>query len=228
MCADTPHLENVRVLIVDDHEVVRRGLADLVGSQSDLAVVGEAASVAEGVRLVDAVRPDVAIVDARLEDGSGIELCRYIRQDHNRTRCLIITSYDDDEALFAAVLAGASGYVLKDVRGANLLEAVRHVAAGRSLLDPSVTGRVLARIRQGPPADPRVAGLTGQEHRILDLLADGLTNRQIAGEMHLAEQTVKNSVSAILRKLGMQRRTQAAVLGLELRERTKKARPPLA
>jgi len=207
----------VRVFLLDDHEIVRRGIADLLGSQGDIEIAGEAATVAEALDRIPAVLPDVAVLDARLPDGSGIEVCRLVRADNPEIKCLILTSYDDDEAIFAAVLAGASGYVLKQIRGSNLVEAVRQVAAGQSLLDPGVTDRVLARIREGARTDPRIAALNEQERRILDLITDGLTNRQIGEVLFLAEQTVKNNVSSLLGKLGMQRRTQAAVLGAQLR-----------
>jgi two-component system response regulator DevR len=207
----------IRVFLLDDHEIVRRGIADLLGSQDDLVVVGEASTMAEALDRVPVDAPDVAVLDARLPDGSGIEVCRLIRADHPEIRCLILTSYDDDEAVFASVLAGASGYVLKQIRGANLIDAVRQVAAGRSLLDPLVTERVLSRMRAGGAGDPRLASLNEQERKILDLITDGLTNRQIGERLFLAEQTVKNNVSTLLSKLGMQRRTQAAVFGARLR-----------
>lgn len=209
----------IRVFLLDDHEIVRRGTAELLGCEDDLQVVGEAATVEEALRRIPAVRPDVAILDARLPDGSGIDVCREIRADNPEIRCLILTSYDDDEAVFAAVLAGASGYVLKQIRGSNLVDAVRQVAAGRSLLDPGVTERVLSRIRGGGSSDPRLALLNDQERRILDLITDGMTNRQIGDTLFLAEQTVKNNVSSLLSKLGMQRRTQVAALGAQLRGR---------
>jgi two-component system response regulator DevR len=207
----------IRLFLLDDHEIVRRGVADLLGSQPDIELVGEASTVAEALDRIPAAAPDVAVLDARLPDGSGIEVCRLVRADHPQIRCLILTSYDDDEAIFAAVLAGAAGYVLKQIRGSNLIDAVRQVAAGQSLLDPGVTERVLARIRDGSSTDPRIASLNDQERRILDLITDGLTNRQIGDALFLAEQTVKNNVSSLLSKLGMQRRTQAAVLGAQLR-----------
>ncbi|MDT4937572.1 MAG: hypothetical protein QOG80_1243 [Pseudonocardiales bacterium] len=207
----------IRVFLLDDHEIVRRGIADLLGGQSDMIVVGEAATMDEALDRIPATLPDVAVLDARLPDGSGIEVCRIIRADHPDVRCLILTSYDDDEAIFAAVLAGASGYVLKQIRGANLVDAVRQVAGGRSLLDPGVTERVLSRIRESAAGDPRLASLNDQERRILNLITDGLTNRQIGEQLFLAEQTVKNNVSALLSKLGMQRRTQAAVFGARIR-----------
>jgi two-component system response regulator DevR len=207
----------IRLFLLDDHEIVRRGVADLLGREDDIEIVGEAGTAAEAVERIPLVLPDVAVLDARLPDGSGIEVCRLVRADHPDIRCLILTSYDDDEAIFAAVLAGASGYVLKQIRGSNLLDAVRQVAAGQSLLDPVVTERVLARIRDGSRTDPRIAPLNEQERRILDLITNGMTNRQIGDVLCLAEQTVKNNVSSLLAKLGMQRRTQAAVLGSQLR-----------
>ena len=210
--------QRIRVFLLDDHEIVRRGIADLLGSQADLEIVGEAATVEEALRRIPVTSPDIAVLDARLPDGSGIEVCRMIRNAHPQIRCLILTSYDDDEAVFAAVLAGAAGYVLKQIRGSNLIDAVRQVAGGHSLLDPRVTERVLDRLRGGSPAgDPRLATLSVQERRILDLIADGLTNRQIGERLFLAEQTVKNNVTSLLGKLGMQRRTQVAVLGAALR-----------
>jgi two-component system response regulator DevR len=185
---------------------------------ADFEVVGEAGTVAEALRRMPAVNPDVAILDGRLPDGSGIEVCRIVREAQPSVRCLILTSYDDDEAIFAAVLAGAAGYVLKQIRGSNLIEAVRQVAAGQSLLDPSVTARVLQRIREGKQEDARLAALNAQERKILILIAEGLTNRQIGERLFLAEKTVKNNVSSLLAKLGMQRRTQAAVFGANLRD----------
>jgi two-component system response regulator DevR len=207
----------IRVFLLDDHEIVRRGIADLLSATDDIEVVGEAATVAEALRRIPAVRPDIALLDGRLPDGSGVDVCRDIRSSHPEIRCLILTSYDDDDALFAAVMAGASGYLLKEIRGSSLLDGIRQVKAGRSLLDPSVTERVMHRLRVGSQQDPRLAGLTEREREILDLIAEGLTNRQIGERLFLAEKTVKNYVSALLAKLGMQRRTQAAVLGSELK-----------
>ena len=209
--------EVIRVFILDDHELVRRGLVDLLSSAQDMTVVGEAASVDQALRRIPAVQPDVAVLDARLPDGSGIEVCRTIRSDHPHVRCLILTSYDDDEALFAAVLAGASGYLLKDIIGASLVEDIRYVARGRSLIDPALTGKLMARLLQPPQGDPLVAGLTQREQDVLALIAEGQTNRQIGEQLALAEKTVKNYVTAILMKLGMQRRTQAAVYGSKVR-----------
>jgi two-component system response regulator DevR len=201
----------VRVYLLDDHEVVRRGLKELLESEGDIVVVGESASAAEATRRIPALRPDVAILDGRLPDGSGIDVCRDVRSVDPSIAALILTSYDDDEALFAAIMAGASGYVLKQVRGNDLVETVRRVAGGQSMLDPAVTRQVLDRLRRGPDVDPAVAPLTPQETRLLELIGQGMTNRQIAEAMHLAEKTVKNYVSAVLAKLGLERRTQAAV-----------------
>jgi two-component system response regulator DevR len=199
--------------------MVRRGIADMLEADDHITVVGEASTVAEALARIPAVQADVALLDARLPDGSGIDVCREIRSQHPVTRCLILTSYDDNEALFSAVMAGADGYLLKSIRSNNLTDAIHQVAAGRSLLDPAVTGQLLERFRTGGHADPRVAGLTEREREILDLIAGGLSNRQIGERLFLAEKTVKNHVTALLTKLGMQRRTQAAVLGAELKRR---------
>jgi DNA-binding NarL/FixJ family response regulator len=204
------------VYLVDDHEVVRRGLKELLEREDDIDVVGESGEAGEAQRRIPAIRPDVAVLDARLPDGSGIDVCREIRSRDPGIKALILTSFDDDEALFAAIMAGAAGYVLKDVRGADLVDGVRRVASGQSLLDPAVTEQVLQRLRSGPREDPRLASLTAQEKRILSLIADGLSNRQIAEQMYLAEKTVKNYVSSLLAKLGMERRTQAAVFAAKL------------
>jgi two-component system response regulator DevR len=208
----------IRVFLLDDHEVVRRGIGDLLRAEGDIEVAGEAATAAEALARIPAVRPDVAILDARLPDGSGIDVCRDIRSQLPEVRCLILTSYDDDDAIFAAVMAGAAGYLLKEIRGSSLVDAVRQIATGKSLLDPGVTERLLARIRTPDPVDTRLTSLTEREREILDLIADGLTNRQIGERLFLAEKTVKNYVSGLLAKLGMQRRTQAAVYGSELRK----------
>jgi two-component system, NarL family, response regulator DevR len=199
----------IRVFLLDDHEIVRRGLAELIGMEDDLDVVGEAGTVAEALVRIPATRPDVAVLDVRLPDGSGVEVCREIRSSMG-IPCLMLTSHADDEALFNAIVAGASGYVLKDIRGNDLINAVRQVAGGKSLLDPSMTARVLERLRNPEPAERRTKGLSEQEQRILELIGEGLTNRQIGERMHLAEKTVKNYVSSMLAKLGMERRTQAA------------------
>ena len=201
----------IRVFLLDDHEVVRRGLIDLLQAAGDIEVVGESGSAQEATRRIPALRPDVAVLDGRLPDGSGIEVCREIRSVDPSIAVLILTSYDDDEALFSAIMAGAAGYVLKQVRGSDLVDDVRRVAAGQSLLDPAVTQQVLERLRQGPVEDSALAPLTDQEKRILELIGEGMTNRQIAESVFLAEKTVKNYVSSLLAKLGMERRTQAAV-----------------
>lgn len=206
----------IRVFLLDDHEVVRQGLKALLESTGDIEVVGESGLAAEAAARIPALRPDVAVLDARLPDGSGIEVCRTVRAVDPSVRALILTSYDDDEALFAAIMAGASGYVLKDVKGVDLLGAIRQVADGNSLIDPSLTARVLERVRNGPSTAPELADLTEQELKLLALIAEGLTNRQIGERMFLAEKTVKNYVSSILAKLGLERRTQAAVLATRL------------
>ncbi len=207
----------IRVFLLDDHEVVRRGLAALLESTDDIVVAGESGSAQEASRIIPALRPDVAVLDARLPDGSGVDVCRDVRSQDPSIKALMLTSYQDDEALFNAIMAGASGYLLKQVRGTDLLEAIRTVAAGGSLLDPAVTQRVLERIRSGNAREPEeLASLTPQERRILELVAQGMTNRQIGGELFLAEKTVKNYVSSLLAKLGLERRTQAAVLANKL------------
>ncbi|MER5196497.1 response regulator [Streptomyces sp. NPDC002755] len=201
----------ITVFLLDDHEVVRRGVREMLSVESDIEVVGEAGTATDALVRIPATRPDVAVLDVRLPDGSGVEVCREIRSRDDSVKCLMLTSFADDEALFDAIMAGASGYVLKAIRGEELLTAVRDVAAGRSLLDPVATARVLQRLREGTPkADDRLAHLTDQERRILDLIGEGLTNRQIGTELHLAEKTIKNYVSGLLSKLGMQRRSQAA------------------
>jgi DNA-binding NarL/FixJ family response regulator len=201
---------HIRVFLLDDHEVVRRGVHELLSLDDDIEIVGEAGTAAEALTRIPATRPDVAVLDVRLPDGSGVEVCREIRSQQPEIKCLMLTSFSDDEALFDAIMAGAAGYVLKAIRGTDLLSAVRDVAAGKSLLDPVATGQVLARLREGSQEDERLSGLTKQERRILDLIGEGMTNRQIGNELHLAEKTVKNYVSSLLAKLGMERRTQAA------------------
>jgi len=205
-----------RVFLLDDHEVVRRGLKELIDGEEDLEVVGEAGSAGMGLASIATSNPDVAVLDVRLPDGNGVEVCREVRARDPKIACLMLTSFSDDEALFDAIMAGAAGYLLKDVRGNDLIDAIRRVAAGDSLLDPTLTGRVLERLRKGDEEDPRLASLSEQERRILELIAEGLTNRQIAERMHLAEKTVKNYVSNLLAKLGMQRRTEAAVFYTQL------------
>jgi len=207
----------VRVFLLDDHEIVRDGIIHLLSAAAGLEVVGEAATAAEALRRIPAVRPDVAVLDARLPDGSGIDVCRDIRSTVPSVRCLILTSYDDDDAVFAAVMGGASGYLLKEIRGTALVDAIREVALGRSLLDPKVTEQLLNRLRTSEQSDPRVKAFTDRERDILLLIAEGLTNREIGQRLFLAEKTVKNHVSALLAKLGMQRRAQVAVYGAELR-----------
>ncbi len=203
--------EQIRVFLLDDHEIVRRGIKELLEGEPDIVVVGESGLAAEAARRIPAVRPDVAILDARLPDGSGIDVCREIRSRDPDIKALILTSYDDDEALFAAIMAGAAGYTLKQVRGNELVETVRRVAAGQSTLDPSVTATVLDRVRNGPPVDKELERLTAQELKILELIGEGLTNRQIGERLYLAEKTVKNYVSSMLGKLGLASRTQAAI-----------------
>lgn len=203
-------MEPIRIFLLDDHEVVRRGVADLLEMEGDLAVVGEAGSVGEAMARIPATRPDVAVLDVRLPDGSGVQACRELRSQTPGTAFLMFTSYADDEALFEAIMAGASGYVLKDIRGNDLVEAIRTVASGKSLLDPALTQRVLERIRSGEEGDDRLTALSDQERRILELIGEGMTNRQIGDTLHLAEKTIKNYVSSLLAKLGMERRTQAA------------------
>jgi len=206
----------ISVFLLDDHEVVRHGLRALLESAGDITVVGESGLAVEATSRIPALHVDVAVLDARLPDGSGIEVCRAVRAVDPGVRALILTSYDDDEALFAAIMAGASGYVLKEIGGHDLVGAVRQVAAGNSLIDPSLTARVLERVRNGPVTVPELSELTEQELKLLGLIAEGLTNRQIGERMFLAEKTVKNYVSSILSKLGLERRTQAAVLASKL------------
>lgn len=200
---------------MDDHEVVRQGVRALLESSGQIEVVGEASTAAEALARIPAVRPDVAVLDVRVPDGNGIEVCREIRSQVG-TACLMLTSYSDDEALFEAIMAGAAGYVLKQIRGSELVSAVTRVGAGESLLDPAITHKVLERLRTPSETDERLARLSDQERRILALIAEGLTNRQIASQMHLAEKTVKNYVSNLLSKLGMERRTEAAVFATKL------------
>ena len=200
-----------RVFLLDDHEVVRRGLKEMLEAEDDIDVVGEASTAGMALAGIAEHSPDVAVLDVRLPDGNGVEVCREVRARDPKIGCLMLTSVSDDEALFDAIMAGAAGYLLKDVRGQDLVDAIRRVAAGDSLLDPTLTGKVLERLRRGDEEDPRLKSLTDQERRILSLIAEGLTNRQIADQLHLAEKTVKNYVSNLLAKLGMHRRTEAAV-----------------
>jgi two-component system response regulator DevR len=208
----------IRVFLLDDHEVVRRGVRDLLESEGDISVVGEASTAAEAMARIPAVRPDVAVLDVRLPDGDGVTVCRELRSDFPDLACLMLTSFADDEALFDAIMAGAAGYVLKQVRGADILGAVRTVAAGGSLLDSRTTARVMERLRGQAAEEDPLAVLSDQERRILDLIGEGLTNRQIGERMFLAEKTVKNYVSNLLAKLGMERRTQAAAFVARLHE----------
>lgn len=212
----------IRVFLLDDHEIVRRGVRDLLEAAGDIEVVGEAGTAEEALGRIPATNPDVAVLDVRLPDGNGVEVCREIRSRRPEIQCLMLTSFSDDEALFDAIMAGAAGYVLKQIRSSDLVEAIRKVAAGESLLDPRSTQKVLERLREGEEQDERLKHLTDQERRILALLADGLTNRQIADAMYLAEKTVKNYVSNLLTKMGMSRRTEAAVYAARLNERQKK------
>ena len=190
---------------------MRRGIKELLENEGDIVVVGESGSAQEAARRIPALRPDVAILDGRLPDGSGIDVCREVRSVDPSIKALILTSYDDDDALFAAIMAGAAGYILKQVRGNDFVDTVRRVAAGQSMLDPAMTAQVLERVRNGPPKDKELEALTAQEQKILELIGEGMTNRQIAEQMYLAEKTVKNYVSSMLAKLGLTSRTQAAI-----------------
>jgi two-component system response regulator DevR len=211
-----PEEARIRVFLLDDHEIVRRGLRDLLEAEDDLVVVGESESAQEAERIIPALRPHVAVLDARLPDGSGIDVCRTIRSKDPSIQALILTSYDDNQALIAAIMAGAAGYVLKQVRSHDLVAAIRAVAGGQSLLDPVVTSKVLDRLQSVPEQPDQLASLTEREKDILALIAEGLTNRQIGQRLFIAEKTVKNYVSSLLAKLGLERRTQAAVLAAKL------------
>jgi DNA-binding NarL/FixJ family response regulator len=212
----------IKVFLVDDHEVVRRGVAALLQSEDDMRVVGEAGTAEQAIARIPAVRPHVAVLDVRLPGGTGVDVCREVRSQRPEIACLMLTSFADDEALYDAVMAGAAGYVLKQIHGADLVGAVRTVAAGGSLLDPGSTGRMLERLRGGTPGAPDpLAELSRQERQILDLIGEGLTNRQIGERLFLAEKTVKNYVSSLLSKLDLQRRTQAAILVAELRAKAR-------
>lgn len=201
----------VRIFLLDDHEVVRQGIAELLEDVEGFEVVGEAGTVAEALPRILAARPDVAVLDMRLPDGSGIDVCRDVRAALPETHCLILTSYDDQDAVLASVMAGASGYVRKEVRAAALVDAIRQAAMGRSLIDPALIVKVMQTAQQIPEHDDQLGSLTEREREVLDLVAEGLTNRQIGERMFLSDKTVKNYVSSLLNKLGMQRRTQAAV-----------------
>ena len=211
--------QSTRVYLVDDAELVRRGVVDLLRGTSEFTVVGEATSSAEALAQLPLLRPDVAVIEARLPDGSGIDVCREIRLRVPQVNILMLSTQDSDDALFDSIIAGAAGYLLKNISGNDLVENLRTVAAGRSLLDPSITSRVLQRLREGNEREERLGKLTDQERRILELIGQGLTNRQIAEEIHLAEKTVKNYVSNMLAKLGMERRTQAAAYAARLTDR---------
>jgi two-component system, NarL family, response regulator DevR len=207
----------IRIMLVDDHEIVRRGISDLLEHEPDLEVVGEAASVTEALARAPQINPDIAVLDVRMPDGTGIELCRELRSRLPELNCLMLTSYADDEALFDAIMAGASGFVLKQVLGLDLIKAIRVVGSGGSLLDPRTTASLMERIRREREEHDPLQALTEQERAVFDLIGQGMTNRQIGEKLYLAEKTVKNYVSHVLGKLGMQRRTQAAVLATELR-----------
>jgi DNA-binding NarL/FixJ family response regulator len=208
----------IRVFLLDDHEIVRRGLRELLETEADIEIVGEASTAEEALSRIPPTKPDVAVLDVQLPDGNGVEVCREIRSSHPEVSCLMLTSFSDDEALFSSIMAGASGYVLKQVKGHDLLDAIRRVSRGESLLDPAVTARVLERLRS-KPEDDELGALTDQERRIFELIGEGLSNRQIGERMFLAEKTVKNYVSNVLSKLGYDRRTQAAAFAARLDER---------
>jgi DNA-binding NarL/FixJ family response regulator len=200
----------IKVFLLDDHEIVRRGVKDMLEAEPDITVVGEAGTADSALARIPALRPDVAVLDVRLPDGDGVSVCREIRSRMPEIACLMLTSFGDDEALFDAIMAGAAGYVLKQIRGTDLVGAVRTVASGESMLDPEAASKVMARMRDQATRKDPLAGLTNQERKILELIGEGLTNRQIGERMYLAEKTVKNYVSALFAKLGMERRTQAA------------------
>ena len=211
MSEDQAGASPIKVFLLDDHEIVRQGVRDLLEIQPDIQVIGEAGTASSALARIPALRPDVAILDVRLPDGDGVSVCRDIRSRVPEVACLMLTSVDDDEALFNAIMAGAAGYVLKDINGTDLVGAVRTVAAGQSMLDPKAASQLMARLRDAATRRDPLEGLTSQERRILELLGEGLTNRQIGERMYLAEKTVKNYVSALFAKLGVERRTQAAV-----------------
>jgi DNA-binding NarL/FixJ family response regulator len=210
MADETKAKAGIKVFLLDDHEIVRRGVKDMLEAEPDITVIGEAGTAESALARIPALMPDVAVLDVRLPDGDGVTVCREIRSRHPEVSCLMLTSFGDDEALFDAIMAGAAGYVLKQIRGTDLVGAVRTIASGESMLDPEAASKVMARMRdQATKSDP-LAGLTPQERKILELIGEGLTNRQIGQRMYLAEKTVKNYVSALFAKLGMERRTQAA------------------
>ncbi|GAB3974379.1 response regulator transcription factor [Actinoallomurus acanthiterrae] len=207
----------IRVFLVDDHEVVRRGVAALLSSESDIEIVGEAGSAEQALARIPAARPDVAVLDVRLPDGDGVSVCRDVRSRMQEVACLMLTSFSDEEALFDAVMAGAAGYVLKQIHGSDLVSAVRTVASGQSLLDPRSTAQMLQRLRERQTRKDPLAALSSQERQILELIGEGLTNRQIGERLFLAEKTVKNYVSNLFAKLDMRRRTQAAAFVAQLK-----------
>jgi two-component system response regulator DevR len=211
----------IRVFLVDDHEIVRRGVAEMLLSSGEFELVGEAGTVEQALQRLAGTAVDVAVLDVRLPDGNGVELCREIRSRHPEIKCLMLTSFSDDEALVDAAVAGAHGFALKQLRGTDIVDAVRTIAAGKSLMDPSTTKRALARLAEGSETDRTLLPLTEQERRIFDLIGEGMSNRQIANEVFLAEKTIKNYVSSILAKLGMSRRTEAAALAARLDERSR-------
>jgi DNA-binding NarL/FixJ family response regulator len=213
----SPAPRKITVFLLDDHEIVRRGVRDLLESEPDIEVIGEAGTAASAVARIPALRPDVAVLDLRLPDGDGVSVCREVRSLLPELSCLMLTSFSDEKALFEAIMAGASGYVLKQILGSDLVGAVRTVASGGSLLDPGAASRVLNRMREMAVRRDPLAELTGQERRVLELIGEGLTNRQIGERMFLAEKTVKNYVSAVFAKLGMERRTQAAAYATQLK-----------
>ena len=217
----------IKVFLLDDHELVRQGLRTVLERNGDIAVIGESGSAVEAANRIPALHPDVAILDVRLPDGSGVEVCRHIRSVDPGIAVLILSSYDQDEAVYDAILAGAAAYVLKEVNAADLAAAIRRVASGQSMLDPAVTARVLARLRSGPPADPVVNHLTPKERQVLMLIGEGFTNRQIGTRLGLTEKTTKNYVSAILGKLGVQSRTQAAIIAAHHHDAETEPRPHL-
>jgi DNA-binding NarL/FixJ family response regulator len=212
-------VKNIRVFLMDDHEVVRRGLKEMLNSEGSFQVVGEATGAEESLSRLPDLHPDVALLDLRIPDGDGIEVCREIRSNYPQVACLILTSFDDDEALLSAAIAGASGYVLKQIHGTELFEAIKQAALGKSLLDANIVAKVVERLKTSSATDEKLRSLSPQEKRILDFIAQGLTNRQIGEQMYLAEKTVKNYVSNVLSKLGMSRRTEAAVYAAQIAER---------
>ncbi|MEV7242269.1 response regulator transcription factor [Streptomyces sp. NPDC093248] len=220
--ADGEQDSPIRVFLLDDHEVVRRGVRDLLNDEPDIEVVGEAGTVDQALVRVPALRPQVAVLDVRLPDGDGVSVCRELRSRMPELACLMLTSFDDEEALLDSIMAGASGYVLKQIRGSDLVSAVRTVARGQSLLDPSATTKLMARLRGGPRQQEEpdeLPGLTDREREILTLIGEGLTNRQIGQRLYLAEKTVKNHISRLLAKLGVERRIQAAVIATQVQDR---------